>query len=306
MKKLLLVIAFFLSLAIFKSHAQIDPNFFNLNLVNPAFVGAKDKFSVGLERGLNFVKLDEFDFNVLEGSPKTFYANVYTPINQNFGAGISFVNATIGPVKETLLNVDFSYKIDLQNESSLSLGIKGGVSFLEIGLLSFHLPQLGAGIDPLFSDHTKDTKANLGAGLYYNNHKFSAGISVPNFLVRSLNTQGDIITRDKVINYVVSSLYTFEVSDRIEFTPAGMVVFPSKGDASYYITGNFNFKGILGAGVNYSKDNFGILLISPKIANLFRVGFRIEFPANRLGGRIPSYQNIEFFGNADFNPIFNL
>ncbi len=305
MKKLILVITFFLSLTIFKSYAQIDPNFFNLNLINPAFVGSKDKFSVGLERGLNFVRLDDFDFNALEGSPKTFYANVYTPINQSFGVGLSFVNATVGPLKETLLNADISYKIDLQNESSLSLGVKGGVSFLEIGLLSINLPQTAPGVDPLFSDNSKDTNANLGVGLYYNNHKFSAGISVPNFLVRSLNAQGDIITRDKVINYVVSSLYIFEISDRIEFTPAAMVIFPSKGDASYYLAGNFDFKGILGAGVNYSKDNFGILLSSPKIADLIRVGFRIEFPANKFNGMTPDYQNIEFFGNADFNPILN-
>lgn len=300
MKKTLLLIIVLLSLIFTKAYAQIDPNFFNLNIVNPAFVGSKDNFSLGLSRSLDFVKFgsDGFDFKILDGAPKSFIVNAYTPIKEKFGAGVSFVGISIGPVRESIINADFSYKIDLSEDSKLSFGLKGGVTSIKINTIQLILPH-NPGND-LFASDISDTNPNFGIGVYYDKNNFSLGFSVPNFLSKGFESNNSTIISVKQGNsYIISSSYMFSLSDNIEFTSAGILAMFSKRSPTYYMTGNFNFKKILGIGVNYSKNNFGILLSTPKVADIFRLGLRVEFPSNN------DFENVEFFGNADFNSFIN-
>ena len=89
----------------FQNFAQSDAVFFNLNTINPAYVGVKDNLSVGVKYNTIFSGVD--------GSPKSYLLNTYTPISQKMGVGLSFSNYSIGPSTTKIVNVDYSYKFKL-------------------------------------------------------------------------------------------------------------------------------------------------------------------------------------------------
>jgi len=289
-----------LSLFLIKSYAQLDLNFFNLNVANPAVVGSKENFSVGVEYSLNRVDLEFIDINRFSGAPQSFIANVYTPITAKLGVGISYINSKVGSSKENLLNADASYKFNLNENSNLSLGLKTGFSTSNLGRFELSGP-LG---EPIELITLKETSFNLGFGAYYFADEFSVGASIPNLLQKRIQigtNDGEVGLVDVPSNIVLSSAYKTNLSNNIEFSPAALIIFNADIDTQYYISANFNFKNIIGIGFNYQEDIFGIQLTSPEIFKIVRVGFNIGFIDTEFD--TPFNNNIDFFGNFDFNPI---
>lgn len=298
MKRKIYLCLLILSLTLVKTYAQLDPNFFNLNVVNPAFVGSKENFSLSVDYGLSFVDLEFIKINRIEGAPQSFVGSVYTPISNKIGVGISYVDFKSGSVKEKVLNADVSYKFNLTIDSNLTIGLKTGYTTTNLGFIELS----GEFGEPIGVISPKETTLNLGFGTYYYNDNFSLGLSVPNFIPKNPLDDTDETAIKPAINIVLSSTYKTNLSETIEFSPGALVIFNADIDTQYYISANFNFKKVIGVGLNYQKDVFGILLTSPKIAKIFRVGLNIGFVNTKF--ETPFNNNIEFFGNYDFNPIF--
>ena len=91
--------------------------------------------------------------------------------------GFSVISDKIGPVKEQNIYADFSYTVTTSEEGRLAFGLKGGITLLDIGLVSLILPQDPD--DPLFRDNVNLSDPNFGAGIYYYTEKFYAGLSAP-------------------------------------------------------------------------------------------------------------------------------
>ena len=300
MKYQKLVIVLVLSLITVKSVAQLDPIFFNLNVVNPAFVGSKDKLSVGVDYSLYNFNFDTFKPEFID-SQKIFLANVYTSITDNIGVGLSFINVKNGFLKEKLTLADFSYKLNLSDKSQLRIGFKSGFSTLKIDNTSFILP--GGEPDNPNEVGIKESNLRLGFGFHYKINDFQAGISIPNII--KAKEFGD---SSKIIK--LFSAYKFELNDLITFEPNIILSIPTSSNVYYYVSGNFEIKNIINIGINHNKlfsnnnlngaNVLGIQLSSPLIARIFRVGFVVSFVDN------PPFDNskrLDLFGNFDFNPI---
>ncbi len=301
MKKQTFLIFILLNLIILKNFAQLDVNHFNLNLENPAFVGSKNKLSVGLDYRKNFVDLFFVGFNSIDGAPTVFMANVYTPISSKIGIGVSLTKDKIGPVEENIFAVDVSYRLNIISKSVLSFGIKSGYRVFDGNFEQLLAPDGTIGPHILINNEGKENNFNLGFGAYFNfkeieNHNFSLGLSMPNFL------KEEAFGNDVPTNIIQTLSYETSITEKIKLNIFEKLTLPSEGDTKYYLSANIEFKNIIGVGFNIQKNFYGVQLNSPKIANIFRVGFVVGF----VDTQIDDFDNsIEFFSNLDFNNLFN-
>ena len=160
MKKLLLLA---LISAIFWPHdmeAQQDPQYtqymYNMNVVNPAYAGSKESLSL--------TALYRKQWSGLDGAPETFTFSGHSPISDKVGLGLSAVKDELGPISETNVYADFSYTLEVGDNTKLALGIKAGATFHDVGLTSLELQDPG---DPFFSQDINNTTLTSVRVLFY-------------------------------------------------------------------------------------------------------------------------------------------
>ena len=91
---------------------------FNMNLINPAYAGSEGSHVFSLT--------SRNQWNTIDDSPKTTGFSYSMATSKNVGLGISIISDKIFIENQTMLTIDFSYKLTLSDESALFLGIKGG------------------------------------------------------------------------------------------------------------------------------------------------------------------------------------
>ncbi len=284
--KILYLVLFALS---YNAYAQLNSNFFNNNTINPASVGLKDNFNIGVKyetTGVNSSLKQGFD-----GNPNTFLFNAYKPINDKIALGVSYVNLKYGPFKDNFFNVDVSYKYNINENSDFLFGLKTGISNYKVSFQSLLLPD-----GTSFSSKINDTDFNLGIGAQYVSNNLQLGLSVPNLLQRDIENYS---SDKKRISIVFTSLYKVAINDNIEFQPGMLLSKPTDDNLFYYFSADFGFKKVIHLGVNYQEDVFGIQISSPKIAGIFKLGLNIGF-INTNGIKTDYNKNVAFFGNFEF------
>lgn len=121
----------------------------------------------------------------LEGAPKTMMISFDAPLlNKRLGIGLTINRTTIGISEKWTAEGNYAYRIKTGDKSYLGLGIQASVRYIGSDYAD---PRLVAtqGISADGGIPVGDQRLyvpNFGAGLYFNNEKFYAGVSVPRFL----------------------------------------------------------------------------------------------------------------------------
>ena len=97
---------------------------YNMQVINPAFVGSKSDFNAALLARRQWVDVD--------GAPETNTFSVNTRLNSGFGLGATVISDKIGLVDNTDVNLDLSYTIPLSQYGRLSFGVKSGIAFFNV------------------------------------------------------------------------------------------------------------------------------------------------------------------------------
>lgn len=154
--------------------------------VNPAYAGAHDHTSI--------ISLYRNQWIGLDGAPSQFSISANMPaVAQNIGFGVQAERASISIFDRTTLEGSFAYKMKL-NKGALHAGLS--IS-LRVFVADFADPRLippeGFFNDPAI-DPFKYSKRlfNTGFGVYYNNEKFFAGVSIPRLSRSNLDFKDEI------------------------------------------------------------------------------------------------------------------
>ncbi len=275
---------------------------YNTNIINPAYAGSHESLDIGLLYNWGTVHL--FDFDSPDGSSHSFLANVHSPIGGNFGGGFSYESTEIGPIKEKDIELNLSYKLNLENSTTLSFGINSGLSFIDSKLSNLQLIDEN---DPYFPTNIKSQLTNLGLGLYYQSTKFYTGIAYayyfgdePHTITSGNNILSIGINNFSLINGFAG--YVFDLSDKVKLKPSMIAFFNSSNNETWlYLSGNIYLVNTLEVGINYSFTKAVALTInSPLIAKTFKLGLSIDF-LEKYELQDKSYQNFTLFTNFNID-----
>jgi len=257
--------------------AQQAPHYtqymYNMQVINPAYVGARSDLTVGLLGRSQWVGVD--------GAPKTMTFALNGRAFDGVGIGFSVISDKIGLAKSTDVNIDLSYTIITSEHSRLSLGLKGG--------MAFYSNNLEQGITPDDDIYASTTGAypNIGMGAYFYTQRFYAGLSIP----RLFNTPKFRINYDnnKVeiandINYFATAGMVFELTDKVKFKPSTLLKYSPNLPLSVDLNANFLYSNMFEIGISYRYNDSMSGMFAVILNEQFRIGYTYDRTLTDLGG----------------------
>jgi len=200
--------SFFLSVGLFaQQDAMFSHYMFNLQSVNPAYVGSREVLSV--------MTVHRSQWLGFKGAPTSQTLSLNMPLfGDQIGYGFSIMNDKIGPIRSFSFNVDMSYHLKVNAAGhKLSFGLKGGGNRFRS---DFSVLSLDDPIDDAFdTDIRKRFLANFGVGFYYNAPGWYAGLSIPHMLNHEFNSSQR--------HYFLIGGALFDLSDDIKIRPSSYI-----------------------------------------------------------------------------------
>lgn len=274
----IILLLFFIKLG-----AQQDPQYtqymYNMSVVNPAYNTQK----AGI---LNMGGLYRSQWENAVGAPTTLTFFARTPFSEKIEMGISIISDDIGDgsLKENNIYMDFAYILQLNEKSSLSLGLKGGITTFETNFNGFRLPEVQD--DPAFNGNLNSTFPNVGVGAFYSRENFYAGISIPNLLTSKHLENRDGINRigSETLHTFAMAGYVYELNSTIKIKPSVLAKIvlgaPVTLDTSLNMLFNNRFEG----GISYRLEDSVSAMFNIAVLPSLRIGYAYDYTLSNLGG----------------------
>jgi type IX secretion system PorP/SprF family membrane protein len=266
-------IALFLCIAFTYAKAQQDPMFsqymFNQLVINPAYAGSADRLSAVAIHRSQWVKFD--------GAPVTQTVSVHAPLrNEAISVGGSIINDHYGPVKQTAIYGDVSYRIFLPN-SKLAFGLKTGMNLFSANLLD--LNPLVSNDQAFQANIRTKVMPNFGFGVMWYSKRWFVGLSTPK-LVENKIIKGNLpdfaYNTEKIHAFLIAG-YVFDVNDYIKFKPTLLLKAVHGAPPGIDVTANFMFFDKLWLGAMYRwGDSFGAL-VQYEVNNKLKFGYAYDY-----------------------------
>ncbi|WP_276165818.1 PorP/SprF family type IX secretion system membrane protein [Zobellia alginiliquefaciens] len=294
-RKLGILVAFLFITAIQDLTAQQDSQYtqymYNTVSVNPAYAGSRGHLSTALLHRSQWVGLD--------GAPTTQTFNLHSPIGyRGVGLGLSIVNDKIGPTSETYFDVDFSYTVYTSTEGRLSFGLKGSAHLLDVRFSELNQYTSDSSLQ---NDIENKFSPNVGAGVYYHNERFYAGLSVPRILQTLHFKDGpEPTTAKEQMNFYLITGYVWDLNDNTKFKPALLTKLVTGAPLQVDVSANFMFseKFILGAAYRWDAAVSG--MVGFNISEKFFIGLAYDREVTELGQAVFNSGSFEAILRYDF------
>ena len=259
----------------FTSTAQQMPQFtqymYNTIAINPAYAGNRDAISViGLHRS---------QWSGLDGAPQTQTLSIHSPLrNEKVGLGLSVINDKAGYENYTYVYGDFSYTINVNDATTLSFGLKAGMSYynLDEELLQ-DVPD-----DPFFEGSTFNRwTPNFGAGLFLSSQDWYIGLSAPKLINNDNNEQSEYVALEQV-HYYLTGGYVFDLNENLKLRPTALAKVTNGAPLSVDFSGTMIFDEKIYLGANYRIDDAIGAFVDFQILEPLRIGYAYEYSISDL------------------------
>lgn len=243
-------------------------------LINPAFAGTQVQLSatsIYRNQWVNF-----------PGAPKTLTFSAHSGFKQNrVGLGIIAGKDQIGIHDESSLYFTYSYKLPLSRfdkSTSISFGIQGGFNALRSDYtLTISREEDKFGVYRSFNP-------NFGAGVFFKNKKYYAGISVPYMLNSELLTVNSAFqsAARRYRYYYISGGFTQKLSNSVKIVPSTLIRLQDKAPVSFDLTLITVLYDAVGIGVSYRLNDSVIGLFELQLNENFHVGYAYDLTSSDI------------------------
>lgn len=265
-----------IGLAFQNTFAQQDPHRtlynYQMSLINPAYAGAENNVDITL--GIRS------QWAGIEGAPESQSIIASSPLGKNLGLGISIQNDKTFIEKQISIAIDFGYKVTLNENLNLFLGLKASGNSYNInaqGLITY-----GVGQDGSLMDFNSRFKPNIGVGAYLKNDTYFISLSAPRLLSNErLEQESGVATLSSgKQHFYASAGYNFSLSSSLELQFSSLYRYVDAAPSSLDITGVFDFNKRFNIGASYRINAAigGILMFN--VTNTFIIGYAYETPTN--------------------------
>ena len=253
-------------------YAQQEPNYalyrYTMNVINPAYAGADGHSSLTGNFRSQWINVNN--------APETqsfFYSQ---PMGKNVGLGLSIVNDNVFVENTTSFNIDFSYKLQLNESTNIFLGLKAGGSSYNIDRGEF--ANLDFEVDPALGNIDTGFRPNVGVGAYLLNEKYFISLSVPNFILseRISVDNGRVSYATDKAHFYLSGGYNFRLSENTEFRPSTMIRYVGGAPISADLTAAFRFIERLEFGALYRTDSAWAAFMMLNLSEWMDLGYGYE------------------------------
>lgn len=262
------------------SFAQQDPMYtqymFNTQTFNPAYTGTWES--------MGFMVLGRQQWVGWDGAPETYSFSFQSPLkNENIALGFNIINDKVGLEKRTSLNGDYSYRLKINSNTDLRLGLKAGFSNYSNNLREYDLFP-GSENDPLFQgDIDNKFMPNFGVGAFLYSKYYYVGFSVPKLIQNDFeNNYNNYTVGAEFRHYYFMAGLIMNLGESLKFKPTFLTKATVGAPVELDFTANFLLKEKLWLGAMYrTGDAYGF--IAQWVFNRsLRIGYAIDFTTTNL------------------------
>lgn len=254
---------------------------YNMQVLNPAYVGVKSDLSVSLLARQQWVGV--------EGAPETNTFSVNGRTRDGLGIGATVINDKIGLTQSTNINIDASYTIQTSQFGRLAVGLKGGISYFSNNLSEGSTP------DNDVYESTPGRFPNIGFGGLYYTDRFMIGLSIPNILKSNQFEIFETTYRNNSIsnaNYFLTGEAIFDISEDLKYKPSAIIKYTPTLPVSFDVNSNFMYKETIEAGLSYRYKQSISALLAVIINKKVRIGYAYDYQLAEFGDNLISHEII--------------
>jgi type IX secretion system PorP/SprF family membrane protein len=183
MKKIHNILAGALLLIGSSAFAQQEGSFafykYHMNVINPAYSGVDGQTVITASL--------RNQWSGVPDAPKTQAVSFGMPLVNNLGIGVAVVNSSTFIEKQTLVNINLSYKVKMNESADLYFGVNAGANAYNVNTSGLEMYSVET--DPALG--SIDTfNPNFGVGALLKSEKYYVSLSVPR-LVNIQNAKND-------------------------------------------------------------------------------------------------------------------
>lgn len=251
--------------------SQYTQYMYNTVSFNPAYAGSRGSLSMlGLYRN-QWVGLD--------GAPETLNFSAHSPIGvQGVGLGLGFTSDKIGPSSESTITADFSYNINVGEETKLSFGIKGGLSLMDLD------PNKLLIYDPNDYDLAQKNYSApvIGGGLYLYADRWYVGLSTPNFLQTEHYDDVQVSTATEKTHIYLIGGYVFSLNPALKLKPAVLLKGVAGAPLAVDISANALLYDQITFGLAYRLDAAVSAMAGFQVNDHIMIGYAYDYETTEL------------------------
>ncbi len=275
---------------------MISQYMFNGLVLNPAYAGTHPYWSTSILHRSQWVKFDK--------APRTQTLCLDGPVmGGKMGVGLNMSNDAIGLTNQLDISGNVATRVSL-GAGFLSMGLRLGGTRYSANLTDAIIRDVD---DPVYAANIAGTFVpRLGAGLYYYQRKWFAGVSIPS-----------LFAADQKISYNSTGMNSFYRAHM--YVNAGLILTPSpevaikpsilvkyQGNAPVEVDLNCNalFMNKFWVGAGYRTGDALIAMVEWNISSQLRVGYAFDYTLSALSNY--SSNSHEVMLGYDFGKDVNL
>jgi type IX secretion system PorP/SprF family membrane protein len=250
----------------------------HMNIINPAYV------SIDARTSITSTIRDQW--TGVKNAPLTQAVSFGISPGKNLGIGISILNNENFVEKENLVTIDFSYKLNINDNAKLYFGIKAGGNFYKLnssGLKTYNVTP-----DPALGNLDTFTP-NVGLGLLLKGNKYFISFSSPKILntERAKNENGYAsVATDKPHIYFSAGydIDIYSVNTDLVLKPSLMVRYVKNVPVSLDLTTMLQIEKNFEIGAMYRSDKAVGVIADIKINKKLLLGYSYEYSTSAYLG----------------------
>jgi type IX secretion system PorP/SprF family membrane protein len=266
---------------------------FNTMLINPAYAGSREVFTMSALARRQWVGI--------EGAPSMQSISANSPLRRSKSSmGFNLMNEHYGVTNRTGFYYNYAYRIKVANGRG---GIRNRGRGPGIGKLAFGM---SAGFDLRNSKWTEVVTSdpnqvdpefyynsgvkfepNFGAGAFFNNDQYYAGISIPRFLFWTDNPADqttELSVRLADVAYYINAGAVYSLSRQVKVRPSFLVKWLPNSSIQADLNANFILNDRYTLGLTYRTVNSAVILLQVYITNQFSFGYSYDYTFSQLSG----------------------
>jgi type IX secretion system PorP/SprF family membrane protein len=288
-EKVIFLIVFFLMQFIWSQQESYYSLYqYNMNVVNPAFAGTQDGDLATL--------IDRNQWLGVEGAPRTLALSYSIPRDKNIGIGVSIVSDKVFIEQQTFAYLDVSYKLQVEEKTTVFLGLKVGGNFYKSDALV--LKPYSDTPDPN-QISISSFNPNIGIGIYAkrDNHWFS--FSIPRLLNNKRSDDLAVTAKDRIHVYIAGGS-EFPLFKYFTVKPSLMLRKVKGLPLSADITNFVSYQNKYDLGISFRTKAALSIMSVINVYDGFNIGYAYEVPtANRLSEMRVKTHEIMLMFNID-------
>ena len=271
MNKIFYILILFL--VIEKGASQSTPTLtqfmFNPLIYNPAYAGAQDDPVAVLQSRIQWLGVSDIN------PPVTNSFSLHSLLdNEINGIGGNVIVDNSYNLKQTHVTAFFSHRI-IFKKSTLSMGLNGGVEFIETNFSDLLLKNPD---DGSFNSNVSSNKSqpNFGVGLYHYSDKHYFGLSSPSLLKSKVG----VGSSQQRITYYLNMGYVLSLGKTVKVKPNAQIKYVQGAPLQIDVNANVLVFNVLWFGFSYRSLESLDLLLEIHFTPKMRVGYSYDLGLN--------------------------